>query len=200
MNPQCQCHIGPTISMDKKQDLTLFPTPFQKEENLLNHPQQAQQPQQQQPTDQTTILPQHRPLPKENITATAKCRLTIENAVTNANLLSKKPTAEPGLCTSLKKLDRRLDEMFDSPEVTHAFSVLREKMEKDFKTKQLELKKDSVTYVFRTKQLKVDYDNTRMYFDTRDNYVSPEIIRARFKQVCNTDEYLEAKKSLLFNK
>jgi hypothetical protein len=65
-------------------------------------------------------------------------------------------------------------------------------MKKDFKTKQLE-KKDSV-------QLKVDYDDTRMYFDTRDNYVSPEIIRARFKQVCNTDEYLEAKKSLLLNK
>ena len=102
---------------------------------------------------------QHRPLPKENITATAKCKLTIENAVTNANLLSKKPPTEPGLCTSLKTLDRRLDEMFDSPEVTHAFSVLRGKMEKDFKTKQL--------------QLKVDYnDDTRMYFDTRDNYVS----------------------------
>ena len=187
---QKRCHIG--VSLDKKQDLTLFPIPFQKEENLLNHPKQAQQPQQQQPTDQTTILPQHRPLPKENITATAKCRLTIENAVTNANLLSKKPTAEPGLCTSLKTLDRRLDEMFDSPEATHAFSVLRGKMKKDFKTKQLE-KKDSV-------QLKVDYDDTRMYFDTRDNYVSPEIIRARFKQVCNTDEYLEAKKSLLLNK
>ena len=73
-------------------------------------------------------------------------------------------------------------------------------MEKDFKTKQLELKKDSVTYVFRTKQLKVDYDDNRMYFDTRDNYVSPETVRARFKQVCNTDEYLEAKKSLLLNK
>jgi hypothetical protein len=184
--------------MDTKQDLTLFPTPFQKEENLLNHPQQAQQLQQQPPTDQTTNLPQHHPLPKQNITATAKCKLTIENAVTNANLLSKKPTAEPGLCTSLKTLDRRLDEMFDSPEVTHAFSVLQEKMEKDFKTKQL--KKDSVTYVFRTKQLEVDYDDTRMYFDTRDNYVSPKIIRARFKQVCNTNEYLEAKKSLLLNK
>ena len=182
--------------MNPKQNLILFPN--QKEENLLNRPQQAQQPQQQQPTEQTTIMPQHHPLPKKNITATAKCKLTTENVVTNAELLSKKTTTD-GLCTSLKTLDRRLDEMFDSPEVTHAFSVLREKMEKDFKTKQLE-KKDSVTYVFRTKQLKVDYDDTRMYFDTRDNYVSPEIIRARFKQVCNTDEYLEAKKSLLLNK
>ena len=186
--------------MNQKQNLTLFPTPFQKEDlsNHHHHPQQAQQPPQ--PTEQTTILPRHRPLPKKNITATAKCRLTVENVVPNAKLLSKQPTTDPGLCTSLKKLDRRLDEMFDSPEATHAFSVLREKMEKDFKTKQLELKKDSVTYVSRTKQLKVDYDDTRMYFDTRDNYVSPEIIRARFKQVCNTDEYLEAKKSLLLNK
>ena len=183
--------------MSKKQDLTLSPTPFQKEENLLNHPKQPRRPQQQQPTDQTTILPQHRPLPKENITATAKCRLTIENAVTNADLLSKKPMKEPGLCTSLKKLDRRLDKAFDSPEATRAFNVLREKMEKDFKTKQLE-KKDSVTYVFKTKQLEIDYnDNTGMYFDTRNNYVSPEIMRANFKQICNTDEYLKAKKSLL---
>jgi hypothetical protein len=169
----------------QKQNLTLFPTLSlpQKEENLSNHhPQQPQQQQQRQPTEQTTTLSHH--LMKNNITATAKCRLTPENVAANANLLSKKTTTDAGLCASLKTLDRRLDKMFNSREVTRAFSVLRRKMEKDFKRKQL----------------KVDHDDNRMYFDTKDNYVSPETIRAKYKQICNTDEYLEAKKSLLLKK
>jgi hypothetical protein len=167
----------------QKQNLTLFPILSlpQKEENLLNHPQQ-QAPQQRQPTEQTTPLPQHLPLPKKNTTVTAKCRSTTENAVANAKLLSKKTKTDAGLCTSLKKLDRRLDKMFDSREVTDAFNGLCRKMEKDYK-----------------KQLKIGED-TYMCFDTRDNYVSPENIRARYKQICNTDEYLEAKKSLLLKK
>ena len=170
----------------QKQNLTLSPTLSlpQKEENLSNHhPQQLQQ-QQQQPTDQTTTLPQHHPLPKKNITATAKCRLTTENVATNANLLSEKMTTDAGLCTSLRTLDRRLDKMFNSRKVTHAFNVLRRKMEKDF----------------RTKQLKVENDDSHIYFDTRENYVSAETMRAKYKQICNTNEYLEAKKSLLLKK
>jgi hypothetical protein len=174
--------------MTSQKNLTLSPTLSQKEEKSTPHPQQLQQ-----------YPPTDHPLPKENTTATVKCRLTTENVAANAKLLSEKMTTDAGLCTSLKTLDRRLDKMFDSPKVTHAFSVLREKMEKDFKTKQLEIKKDSdsVTYVFRKKQLKVNYDDNRMYFDTRDNYVSPETMRAKYKQICNTKEYLEAKKSLL---
>jgi hypothetical protein len=145
----------------------------------------------------------------ENITATVKCRLTTENAATSADLLSEKTGTDTGhwankkyycynkrqmnnrkCCskcrlvfeindTSLKTLDRRLEKTLNSDEATHAFNVLRVKMEKDYRIKQLKA------------------EDNQMYFDTRDNYVSPEDIRARHKQVCNSKEYLEAKKSLL---
>ena len=95
----------------------------------------------------------------------------------NAESLSEKTTTDVGLCTSLKTLDRRLDKMFDSRKVTQAFSVLRVKMEKDY----------------RTKQLKAENNDNHMYFDTRDNYVSAENIRAKYKQICNSKEYLEEK-------
>jgi hypothetical protein len=200
----------------QKQNLTPYPTLFlfQKEENLSNPPQC----QQRQPTSTKTLL-HDQPLPTENITATAKCRLTTENVATNAKSLSEKTVTDVGLCTSLKTttydkkyycyskmqinnrkccneckivfgenddtslktLDCRLDKMFDSREATHAFNVLRVKMEKDYKTKQL----------------KAENNDNQMYFDTRDNYISAEDIRAKYKQICNSKEYLEAKKSLL---
>jgi hypothetical protein len=82
-----------------------------------------------------------------------------------------------GLCPSLKTLDKRLDEAFDSPEATRAFEILRTKMEKD-------------------KQLKKTREN-HMYFDATDNYISAEDIRSKYKKICKSKEYLEAKKSLL---
>ena len=116
----------------------------------------------------------------------SKMQINNRNAAANAELLSEKTATGHGPCTnhkkksldsSLKKLDRRLDKALNSREATHAFNVLRIKMEKDYRTKQ-------------------SSDN-QMYFDTRDNYVSPEDIRAKYKQICNSKEYVEAKESLL---
>jgi hypothetical protein len=95
-------------------------------------------------------------------------------------LLYKKPLTEPGLCHSLKTLDDRLNETFDSPEVTRAFEVLRVKMEKDYAVKQFK-----------------KIDDSHMYFDDTNNYVSAEDIRSKYKKIFKSKEYLEAKKSLL---
>jgi hypothetical protein len=173
------------MNTQKQQGLTPYPTLSlpPKKENLSKLPPQYPQ----HPTSMKTLLHDHQPpLLTESITATAKCKLTTENAAANAELLSEKMATGHGPCTnhkkksldsSLKKLDRRLDKALNSREATHAFNVLRIKMEKDYRTKQ-------------------SSDN-QMYFDTRDNYVSPEDIRAKYKQICNSKEYVEAKESLL---
>jgi hypothetical protein len=46
------------------------------------------------------------------------------------------------------------------------------------------------------KQLKKTHDN-HMYFDATDNYISAEDIRSKYKKICKSKEYVEAKKSLL---
>jgi hypothetical protein len=80
--------------------------------------------------------------------------------------------------SSLKTLDARLNKTFNSPEVTQAFEILRVKMEKDY-----------ADY-----NRKNDKDDNRMYFDTTDNHVSAEDIRARYKQIFKSKEYLDATK------
>ena len=112
----------------------------------------------------------------KNTTAIAKCKLTTKNVAANVDLSYKKPQTGAGLCYSLKTLDAKLNKTFDSPEVTHAFEILRVKMEKE------------------TKQLK---DDSHLYFDTTNNYVSAEDIRNKYKKIFKSKEYLEAKKSLL---
>jgi hypothetical protein len=101
---------------------TLFPTP--EKENLLNPHKYHRQPCQQQPAADLSV--------PENTIAIAKCKSTTKNVAVNADLLYKKPPTEAGLCCSLKALDTT----FDSPEMTHAFEILRVKMEKDYATKQ----------------------------------------------------------------
>jgi hypothetical protein len=138
----------------------------------LNPHKYHRQPCQQQPAADLSV--------PENTIAIAKCKSTTKNVAVNADLSYKKPPTEAGLCCSLKALDTRLNETFDSPEMTHAFEILRVKMEKDYATKQ-------------SKEI---YDN-RMYFDTTDNYVSAKEIRARYKKIFKSKEYLLTKKSLL---
>jgi hypothetical protein len=41
----------------------------------------------------------------------------------------------------------------------------------------------------------MSYDN-KMFFDTRDNYVSPSVIRKRIKEKMNSLEYRQALKEL----
>jgi hypothetical protein len=155
--------------------LTLSPTlsPTPKEEDPLNHHYNyLQQPY------QNSV-----PCVTKNTAAIVKCKSTTENVAANADLSYEKPPTEAGLCCSLKTLDIRLEETLNSPEVCHAFEVLRVKMEKDYATKQLK---------------KID-DNC-MYFDVTYNYVSAEDIRTRYKKIFKSKEYLEAKKSLLLIK
>jgi hypothetical protein len=45
----------------------------------------------------------------------------------------------------------------------------------------------------------MSYDN-KMFFDTRDNYVSPSVIRKRIKEKMNSFEYRQAVKELLSGK
>jgi hypothetical protein len=113
----------------KKQNLTLFPTlsPSQNEENSSNPHNFLHQLQQRQST----------PLKTKNTIAIVKCKSTTKNAAANADLSYKKPLTAHGLCPSLKALDKRLDETFDSPEVTQAFEILCTKMEKEYVVKQL---------------------------------------------------------------
>ena len=154
----------------KKQNLTLFLTlsPNQKKENSSNPPNFPHQ------------LYQNLKSEAKNTIAIVRCKSTKKNVAANVDLSYKKPLTAPGLCPSLKTLDRRLDETFDSPEVTHAFEILRTKMEKDYITKQLKKTRDN-----------------HMYFDATDNYISAEDIRSKYKKICKSKEYLEAKKSLL---
>jgi hypothetical protein len=151
----------------KKQNLTLFLTlsPNQKKGNSsspLNFPHQLYQNLKSDPKSTIAIV---------------KCKSIPKNVAANVDLSSKKPLTAAGLCPSLKTLDKRLDEAFDSPEATRAFEILRTKMEKD-------------------KQLKKTREN-HMYFDATDNYISAEDIRSKYKKICKSKEYLEAKKSLL---
>jgi hypothetical protein len=127
-------------------------------------------------------LQQHQltPLKPKNTIAIVKCKSTTKNAAANADLSYKKPLTAHGLCPSLKALDKRLNETFDSPEVTQAFEILRTKMEKEYVVKQLEKTRDN-----------------HMYFDDTDNYISAEDIRSKYKKICKSKEYLEAKKLLL---
>jgi hypothetical protein len=152
----------------KKQNLTLFLTlsPNQKKENSsspLNFPQHQ-------------LYQNLKSEPKSTI-AIVKCKSIPKNVAANVDLSSKKPLTAPGLCPSLKTLNKRLDEAFDSPEATRAFEILRTKMEKD-------------------KQLKKTRNN-HMYFDTTNNYISAKDIRSKYKKIFKSKEYLEAKKSLL---
>ena len=158
------------MATSKKQNLTLFLTlsPNQKEENSLNPPNFPHQ------------LYQNLKSKNKNTTAIVKCKSTAKNVAANVDLSYKKPLTEPGLCHSLKTLDRRLDETFASSEVTQAFEILRTKMEKDYVIKQLKKTRDN-----------------HMYFDDTDNYISAEDIRSKYKKICKSNEYLEAKKSLL---
>jgi hypothetical protein len=146
------------MTSPKDKSLTLSPTlfPTQKKEDLLNPHKYHTQPRQQQPPPDLSVT--------ENITAIAKCKSTPKNVATNADLSYKKPSTEVGLCCSLKALDARLDETFDSLEMTRAFEVLRVEMEKDY----------------ATKQSNQEIDDNRMYFDTTNNYVSAEEIRTRY--------------------
>jgi hypothetical protein len=153
----------------KKQNLTLFLTlsPTQKKgnsSNPLNFPHQLYQNLKSEP---------------KNTIAIVKCKSIPKNVAANVDLLSKKPSTTPGLWPSLKTLDRRLDEAFDSPEVTRAFEILRTKMEKDYVVKQLEKTRDN-----------------HMYFDTTDNYISAEDIRSKYKKIFKSKEYVEAIKLL----
>jgi hypothetical protein len=112
-----------TTITPKNKNLTLSPTlsPTPKEENPLNphsFPHQLYQ------NSKSSVA--------KNTTAIAKCKSTTKSVAANADLLYKKP----GLCYNLKTLDNRLNETFDSAEVTHTFEVLRVKMEKDYVTKQ----------------------------------------------------------------
>jgi hypothetical protein len=95
--------------------------------------------------------------PLKNTIAIVKCKSTTKNAAANADLSYKKPLTAHGLCPSLKALDKRLDETFDSPEVTQAFEILCTKMEKDYVVKQLKKTRDN-----------------HIYFDDTDNYISAE--------------------------
>jgi hypothetical protein len=149
----------------KKQNLTLFLTlsPNRKKENPSNPPQQLYQNLKSDPKSTIAIV---------------KCKSIPKNVAANVDLSSKKPLTAAGLCCpSLKTLDKRLDEAFNSPEATRAFEILRTKMEKD-------------------NQLKKTRDN-HMYFDATDNYISAEDIRSKYKKICKSKEYLEAKKLLL---
>ena len=132
-NQRQQRHQYPIIIMTtttitlKNKNLILSPTlsPTLKEENPLNphnSPHQLRQ------NSKSSVA--------KNTTAIAKCKSTTKSVAANADLLYKKPLTEPGLCYSLKTLDDRLNETFDSPEVTRAFEVLRVKMEKDYAVKQ----------------------------------------------------------------
>jgi hypothetical protein len=154
----------------KKQNLTLFLTlsPSQKKGNSSNPPNFPHQ------------LYQNLKSETKSTIAIVKCKLTAKNVAANVDWSSKKPLTAPGLCPSLKTLDKRLDEAFDSPKVTCAFEILRTKMEKDYVVKQL----------------KKTHDN-HMYFDATDNYISAEDIRSKYKKICKSKEYVEAKKSLL---
>ena len=102
----------------KDKSLTLSPTlfPTLKKEDLLNPHNYPHQPCQKQQHPADLSVP-------ENTTAIAKCKSTAKNVAANADLLYKKPSTEAGLCCSLKTLDIRLNETFDSPELTHAFKL-----------------------------------------------------------------------------
>ena len=149
----------------KKQNLILFLTlsPSQKKENPSNPPHQ---------------LYQNLKSDLKSTIAIVKCKSIPKNVAASVDLSSKKPLTAPGLCCpSLKALDKRLDEAFNSSEATRAFKILRIKMEKD-------------------ERLKKTCDN-HMYFDDTDNYISAEDIRSKYKKIFNSKEYLEAKMSLL---
>jgi hypothetical protein len=152
----------------KKQNSTLFPTLFQ-HQNVEN------------PSNPRTT-PQHQQNPKseKNTIAIVKCKSTTKNVAPNADLSYKKPPMAAGPWPSLRVLDRRLDKAFDSPEATRAFEVLRKKMEKDYAVKQLKKTRDN-----------------HMYFDDTDNYVSAEDVRSKYKKICQSKEYVKARKSLL---
>ena len=148
----------------QKQNLTLFLTlsPNQKKENPSNPPHHQ--------------LRQNLKSDLESTIAIVKCKSIPKNVAASVDLSSKKPLTAPGLCC-LKALDKRLDEAFNSSEATHAFEILRIKMEKD-------------------ERLKKTRDN-HMYFDATDNYISAEDIRSKYKKIFKSKEYVEAKMSLL---
>jgi hypothetical protein len=92
----------------------------------------------------------------------------------------------------LKALDDRLDRALRSRKACRAFQILKSKMESDYRREEKRKR--------RQERRRCRNRENMMFFDTRNNSVSPETIRNKYKQIFNSIEYRTAVHSLLGKK